>query len=1038
MAFGVAIIEGSSRARSRARIAALAALAATLTALLLAFAPAAHAQDVAPHVAIDTDTDVCAMCHRAHTSAQEASHTVAGSFELTGSALLVGSFTDEGDAGLCYVCHGVSALGAVTDIETSFLATSSHVLTPDTSEYGPTKKQCSTCHDSHGTDHDTDGEPFAALLRTTSTTNTDIIYNKGEVFCAACHVARPASSFDGLAVWDQTAHATGMASPASGTDITCSNCHDQHGSTNAPMIRETLVPPAAPTTYTVAANDRRLCFGCHVDASSTWVGQSRYQASSHAQSEATVAISGEWASAEIDRRVGECHACHAPMGRDDGAGGVVPKLAEKESSALCYTCHTASGTGVDIASLEFPDSSAGDAELVLTFDPQVLGGNYSRVAVYAAETTGTAPRPLAGPREYPVTGRAGETAVGDLDADGSAELVVADPGSNRLEVFVYDELQGLTSTAYTLGSGVVATYVTVADVFIDGTGRPEIAVVSRSATSPFASNLYVYRLVGSSLSLLAGPIGVGNDASGLASGDVTAGVAADLVVTSIAEDALRVFTDSVSSPGTLIAGGPYPTRRAPRGPSIGDAWDGASTVNEIVVANSGEVTGTVSVISGTGTVLGSYDATSTSASGAVAYDTLVADVLPNVSGAEIVVALRNESGTSAVNVFPQLSGGGLSAPQDYETGDRFRTSSLVAGDVDGDSNAELVVGNAGTWTRVATDKQAPSVQVFRSNGTGTALTSTPSETLWGGGTQLSGSAPGLAVVDLGGVGESRHPVGVVEDTHVSTEVATLTRHVECTDCHNVHEATSTPTVATGTPPAVLGALTGAWGVEVYNGPTPGTITFTERRGVLYEYEVCLKCHSQWSELEGSRDISSEVDTRNASFHAVEASSAVAQNTEGSFVTTTPAWTSESQVYCTHCHGNADDAEPAGPHTSAEAPIVNSPYWGVTPDLADLLCYDCHKYTVYYSGTEDGIAESTSNFYDGAATEPRLHRQHVFGGSTGLGYGCEACHVTHGGQVQHLIRADVGFTHSGSGGGTCDNACHSTGSPTATAHSYDGS
>jgi len=998
--------------------------------MLLTFAGNAYAEDLAPHIAIDTDTDVCAMCHRAHTSSQDASRTEFGSIELTGSALLVGSFVEEGDAGLCYACHGVSALGATSDVESSFLSTSTHLLKPEISEFGPTRKQCSTCHDSHGTDHDTDGQPFDALLRTTSTTDTDVLYNQGDEFCAACHTSRPASTFDGLEVWELTAHAA--MDPFSGALIVCTNCHDQHGSDNAPLIRQTLLPPAAPATYTVEANDRRLCFGCHSDAYATWVGSLAYQTSTHAVSDATVTVSGEWASAEQTRTVGECHTCHAPMGRDDGSGGIYAKLTQQASSALCYTCHSASAVATDVASLRFPPSAVTDAELVVSYDPEVLPANYGRVAVYTQETTGTAPVALNGPREYQVTGRSGEIAVGDIDSDGQADLVVADPDSNRLEVFGYDELKGLTSASYALDSGVVATYVTVADVFVEGSGRPEIAVVSRSASSPFTSTLYVYRLVGASLSRVAGPIGVGNDASGLASGDVTAGAAADLAITSAAEDAIRILADSVTTPGTLVTGGPYPTRSAPRGPSIGDAWDGASTVNEIVVANSGEVTGTVSIISGAGIVLGSYDATATSAVGAVAHDTLVANVLPNVSGAEIAVALRHESATSAVNVFPQLVGGGLGSRQDYATGDRYRTSALAAGDVDGDGAAELVVGNAGTWTRIAAEKSAPSVQVFRANNTGNALLSTPSETLWGGGVQVAGSAPGLAIVDLGGVGESRHPVGVVEDAHVSTEVATLTRHVECVDCHNVHEAANAPTVTTGTPPAVIGALKGAWGVAVENGPAPGTITLTESQGVDYEYEVCLKCHSQWSELEGGRDIASEIDTRNASFHAIEASSSAAQNTDGSFVTKTPAWTSASLVYCTHCHGNADPSEPAGPHTSGQAPLATSPYWGITPDLADMLCYECHKYTVYYSGTEDGIPASTSNFYDGAATEPRLHRQHVFGGSTGFGYGCDTCHVTHGTDVEHLLRGDLGFTHNGSGGGTCDNACHTA------AHSYDGS
>jgi hypothetical protein len=71
--------------------------------------------------------------------------------------------------------------------------------------------------------------------------------------------------------------------------------------------------------------------------------------------------------------------------------------------------------------------------------------------------------------------------------------------------------------------------------------------------------------------------------------------------------------------------------------------------------------------------------------------------------------------------------------------------------------------------------------------------------------------------------------------------------------------------------------------------------------------------------------------------------------------------------------------------------------------------------------DDGVAASTSRFYDGslALDRRKLHRFH----SNSLDIGCAACHVSHGSRdLPHLIRGDVGFSHAASGG-SCANACH---------------
>jgi hypothetical protein len=259
--------------------------------------------------------------------------------------------------------------------------------------------------------------------------------------------------------------------------------------------------------------------------------------------------------------------------------------------------------------------------------------------------------------------------------------------------------------------------------------------------------------------------------------------------------------------------------------------------------------------------------------------------------------------------------------------------------------------------------------------------------------------------------------------HVSTEAEGFPRHVECADCHNVHEATSTVPPA----PAALGAVAGAWGVSVLN-PVAGPVLYSLKRGVEFEYQLCLKCHDDgtWSGASETRDIASEVSTQNASYHSVEAVSSSSQVMAGSFVGGGSTWANDSMVRCTDCHGNAEATESPGPHVSPESPLLLAPYVGLSPADQNGLCYVCHKYNVYYTGTEDD-AVNGSRFW--MNKNPNLlHESHT----ETVGIGCAGCHVTHGGTQPHLMRADIGYVHSPGGGGECTNACHA-----GATNSYEG-
>jgi hypothetical protein len=953
----------------------------------------AFAATPAPHVATGLDTDVCAMCHRVHSAASDVQYRSAKDASVTPNGLIVGKITG-GDVPLCYSCHGVDSVGSNSDVQSQFSAPSAHVLGPTASAFGPTPKQCSDCHDSHGTARASDGQPFSALLRSTGTTGPA---NSGEQYCANCHKPQSSSGWDGLDVYRKTAHYSAIPAPTSGTGIRCSVCHAPHGSSIAPLIQPALTPPAVPATVTVTANDRTLCFACHAQSSATYPGGAVYQTSAHALSSSTVSITAPWASATSTRRVGECQVCHAPMGRSDGKGGVVPKLAQLAGPALCLKCHTAGGAATtDFQQMTYPATAAPLPELLAAWTPAATSG-YSRLSVYGQDANSATPRPLVGPREYELSsGQVGRLAVGDINGDGKNEAVVTVPGQSQIAVFSQDPLRGLSTTAIgTLAIASPADLVAVGDFLGDGSA-PQIAVVNKAQ-----AKLWIYRFDGSSLAAVAGPLSLDAAPSSIAVGDVTGTSGADIVVSAEDADRLDIFT---ASGGTIVSGGSFATLSKPTGLSIGDIWPGGSK-SEIAAVNAGEPDLGLSVFTGDGTRVHDYSVPRPT--GGVPVASAVGDIVAGSgTGQDLVVAVSSPTGTSTIVVYPHDSAG-LGTAQVYETGARFNTGSVAIGDVDGDGRAELVVGNAGRRA-VDGDRQLPSLQVMRATADRGALDQGSTTTYAAGGVEVAGTAPSLAIADVGGVGPSRHPWGAVPGAHVSTETSPFARHVECTDCHEVHEATSTPAAA----PNAYGAIKGAWGVSVTNNSV-SSVTYTERQGVRYEYELCFKCHSGWSEpAQGRRNLAFEFNPLNVSVHAVEVTATSSSANADSFVN---GWGNSSVMYCKDCHADSDATTPRGPHSSAQAPLLSRPYLGVSPSDPQALCYKCHRFDVYYSGDADG-GSSASLFGNGAA---KLHNVH----GAGWGLGCETCHIGHGSATQpHLLRADVGFTSNG-GGGTCVNECH---------------
>ena len=972
-----------------------------------------------PHVVLGSqqgDTDACAICHRAHTADATVPYRAFESSQTTGTSLLIASDPAAGDVSLCLSCHGPARLGSNTDVKSRFLLSSVHGLAPAAAAYGPTPLYCSTCHDSHGDARVASDTPYPKLLR--SYEGTRAVYT-GEAYCATCHTVKAAvdqgERWAGMDVYRQTGHYTGIPAPASGTGIRCSICHDPHGSAVAPLLAASLVPTSVPTTFTVTADDRTFCTACHGPAKASWEGTTAYASSSHGSSAETVAISAKWVPAGA-RRVGECQVCHAPMGRSDGSGGAIPKLLDAAGRALCDRCHSSTGVAhsTDTSSQAYPVSQSVAPELVAVYapDPATWMG---RVSVYGRALSGAAPRPLIGPKQYTPAQGTGPAAAGDIDPSTSkAYLVVAAADSPVVTVYAPDPLTGISPTATApVPAGVPVASLAVANVMANGVGwiRDTAEVVGVTTNG----RLVVYRWTGSVLAtvsvttLPAGPWG-------LATGDLTGTGYASIVVTNAGDHSVTIVSYGVSGDAEIVT---TAVAGSPMAPSIGTSPGGSREI--VVCDDSVSPTGTVRILDTSGAELKGYLITSGTR---VPVASAIGDVLPKSAGSEVAVAFTDAAtGDSSVVVIPQTApdpGLTLDARVENVMGAGFRTGTLLIGDVEGDTHDELVVGNGGNWAVGA--EVAPSVQVWRADGTGAAF-ALPTPYL-GGGTDMAGAAPSLALADFGPVLPSRHPIDEVAPTaHNSTETASVARHVTCSDCHNTHE--STVTVGPGAP-LVPGPLKGSFGVTVT--VAAGVPTFGAPARSATAYGVCFKCHSSYASSLGDRpDLALAFDSGNPSVHAIEAPSGTANVAASTFVT---GWNSSSVLYCTDCHGD-DGATPTRDlHESAAAPLLSKPYLGVKPSDPTLLCYDCHKVGVYATKAAEAPAEAAASGF----TSPGklLHAIHVAAPvDGGHGISCSACHVSHGSAtLPHLLRSD-GFVYTdfGPGGRSCSTDCH------AAAYSY---
>lgn len=226
----------------------------------------------------------------------------------------------------------------------------------------------------------------------------------------------------------------------------------------------------------------------------------------------------------------------------------------------------------------------------------------------------------------------------------------------------------------------------------------------------------------------------------------------------------------------------------------------------------------------------------------------------------------------------------------------------------------------------------------------------------------------------------KHPVLEVSGKHTlmelfdSTEAAqiqnsTETRHAECSDCHNPHHARRT---LNRNAPFAPESLTGISGVQVLytTGSTIPAFTFIPYNlGIIYEYELCFKCHSSFAKSSYGSDLASVMSPNNTSYHPVVSTG----KNETTYMANNllPPYTTDSQIYCSSCHSCSETTSPVGAHGSEFPFILKANYrFGLKEtspsdnyDANDFaICYGCHRSEPYEDVTGQQRLDSNFRFH----------------------------------------------------------------------------
>ena len=241
-------------------------------------------------------------------------------------------------------------------------------------------------------------------------------------------------------------------------------------------------------------------------------------------------------------------------------------------------------------------------------------------------------------------------------------------------------------------------------------------------------------------------------------------------------------------------------------------------------------------------------------------------------------------------------------------------------------------------------------------------------------------------------------------------------HVECEDCHNPHAVKTLSASA----PAANGFIAGTRGINQAGNPV---------FPIQYQYELCLRCHSDSPNKPASptlrqivqNNVRLEFGPSGPSYHPVID---IGKNPDSPSLIG-PAYTETSIIYCTDCHASDGTGAPAGPHGSIYPSILKYRYERTDNTIesasAYALCYSCHS-------RSSVLGDNTFGEHNKHISEQRIS--------------CNICHDPHGisatqgnsANNSHLINFDINvvttngsgimrFVDTGTNSGYCLLRCH---------------
>lgn len=224
----------------------------------------------------------------------------------------------------------------------------------------------------------------------------------------------------------------------------------------------------------------------------------------------------------------------------------------------------------------------------------------------------------------------------------------------------------------------------------------------------------------------------------------------------------------------------------------------------------------------------------------------------------------------------------------------------------------------------------------------------------------------------------------------------LTRHSQCSDCHDPHGAKPSKPVMTSTGWTAPGGFTKVSGVAVTNGAAGTVPTYTWLDGMVQpvtaEYQLCFKCHSSYTTLpddvagkpsQNFSDLATDFNPANGSYHPIEApgrnqTQKLADSLAGKSPYKLWNFKTSDTVRCVSCHSSNTTATPTDPatnpadstltvHASTNRGILIRPYENRVLSEAKYgydnkgfaLCLACHMETPYLNAKRPAAAEGTN-------------------------------------------------------------------------------